>query len=306
MESDGTINRFEMNRIICADVLDGLRSFPDNVVHLTNCSPPYNVKLPYRNYTDNLPHAEYLKWLESVFKEVFRVTVPGGRCAINIDAVTNRQDDNDQEYIRPIYPELYQRLKQIGWKFKTEICWVKQNVAGKPTAWGSWLSPSNCNIRRNHEYILVFSKDQWVLNGTDSHGQETKTDLKPADFVQWTISTWFIQPETRKLCGHPAPFPEELAKRVIKLFSYPGQTVLDPFNGVGTTSFAAFKWNRNYLGIDNCKEYCDFAEERIQELIVQRNTEGYVEDDPETVCKGWKGKDEKQDVIDLESGYGQP
>lgn len=255
------------NKIICADVLDGLKSIPEDVVHLTFTSPPYNVNLPYLNHMDDMPYNKFLVWMEDIFKEVFRVTANAGRCIINIDSVTNRQEDNDQEYIRAIYPHLYDIMKRIGWKFRTEICWVKSEAVGKKTAWGSYMSPSNPTIRRNHEYLLVWSKGDWKLES------EEKPDITKKEFELWTLSTWSVMPETRNPLKHPAPFSEDLAKRAIKLFSFPKQTVLDPFVGTGTTAYVSYINNRDYVGIDNCKEYCDFARNRIENADKEREQE---------------------------------
>ena len=246
------------NEIICIDVLDGLSQIEDGIVSLTTSSPPYNVRLNYNSYGDDMPYAQYIDWLANIFTEVFRVTRDGGRLVINIDAMTNRQGDKDQEYIRPIYPNLYEVMKKIGWKFRTDICWYKQNAAGKKTAWGSYCSASCPVIRRTHEYVLVWSKGTWKLESDE------QSDITPQEFHQYTLSTWFIQPETRPLCGHPAVYPEELVRRVIKLFSYPKDLVLDPFNGTGTTTAVAYGLGRRYIGIDIDKTYCHYAKFRTE------------------------------------------
>lgn len=249
-----------VNTILNEDVLVGLRKIKDESIHLVFSSPPYNVNLKgYKNRNDNDPYNEYIQWLKDIFIECKRVLVNGGRLAINIDAMTNRQDDSDEEYIRPIYADLVNIGREIGLKFRTEFCWYKQNVVGRKTAWGSYQSASNPICRRNHEYILVWSKGDWKLEG-DSE----LSDMTAKEFQEWTISTWHVQPETRNLNNHPAPFPEELAKRVIKLFSYRGNTVLDPFMGTGTTAVVAKSFGRNYIGIDNSKEDVLFANKRIE------------------------------------------
>ena len=247
----------DLNQIICDDALHALKNIDSEVFALTFTSPPYNLKVSYGTHNDDMPYAQYIDWLSDIFAEVYRTTKDGGRLAINIDAMTNRQDDKDQEYIRPIYPHLYERMKKIGWKFRTEICWYKQNAVGKATAWGSYCSCSNPIIRRTHEYLLLWSKNQWRLDS------DLKSDMTPEEFQQWTLSTWFIQPETRNLGGHPAPFPVPLAKRVIKLFSYPEDLILDPFCGVGTTPLSAKYLRRKYIGIDIDDEYCKYARQRI-------------------------------------------
>jgi site-specific DNA-methyltransferase (adenine-specific) len=249
-----------LNKIICADVLDGINTLNDNSIHLTFTSPPYNVNLDYLNYEDNLSYSKYLNWLKKIFTLIFEKTVNGGRVAINIDAITNREKDKEEEYVRAIYPHLYEIMKEIGWNFRTEICWLKSEAVGRKTAWGSYMSASNPVIRRNHEYILLWSKGDWKLEN------DISSDMTKEEFELWTLSTWSVRPETRKRCGHPAPFSEELAKRVIKLFSFPGQNILDPFSGTGTTCKIAYVYNRNYIGIDNSRKYCDYAEKRIDEV----------------------------------------
>jgi len=281
----------EINTINNKDVLDGLKEISDEVVALTFSSPPYNLKICYDSTEDDQPYEDYLIWLKSVFKEVYRVTRYGGRCVINIDAMTNRQEDKDQEYVRCIYAHLYNLMKEIGWKFRTEICWYKQNAVGKQTAWGSWLSCSDPIIRRTHEYLLVFSKGDWKLDGDNDLSDMTKDE-----FCEYTLSTWFISPETRKIAGHPASFPEKLAKRVIKLFSYRGDLVLDPFNGSGTTTYMAKRLARNYIGIDISEDYCKFAEERIGTIVDLFDTE-YVPRS-KRINKKKKVKEKKEDLFD--------
>jgi len=260
-----------VNKIICDDVLSGLKKITDNSVHLIFSSPPYNVKINYGNHEDDMLYDDYLLWLKTIFIECKRVLVPGGRIAINIDAMTNRQVDKDKEYVRCIYAHLYNIMTEIGLLFRTEICWYKQNSVGKATAWGSYLSCSNPIIRRNHEYILVFSKDGWKLGGDPE-----LSDMSKEEFEAWTFSTWFIHPETKKVGGHPVPFPEELAKRVIKLFSYRGNTIMDIFSGSGTVPYVAYRLGRKYIGIDNEEKYCDFARDRIEQVDNSLFPEIYV------------------------------
>lgn len=246
-----------LNSIICDDVLKGLSQIPDETVHLIVTSPPYNIELDgYENRDDNEPYKQYVEWLKKIIYECKRVLVKGGRLVINIDSVRNRQDDD--EYMRPIYADLVYIGREIGLKFRTEICWYKQNWSGRATAFGSYMSCSNPAIRRNHEYVLVWSKGEWKLEGDSEF-----SDMTPEEFQNWTFSTWFITPETRNLNNHPAPFPEELIRRIIKLFSYRNNTVLDPFMGTGTTAVVAKALNRNYIGIDNSPKQVAYAKERI-------------------------------------------
>ena len=248
-----------MNEIICADVLDGLKQVKDNSVHLSFTSVPYNLSIKYNTYKDDIPFKKYISWLKDIFMEIYRVSVDGGRCAINIDAIKNDEPDIEREYRKPIFVHIYNLMKEIGWMFRDEICWYKQNISGNKASWGSWMSCSNPCIRRNHEYIYVFSKNNWKLDGDNE-----LSDLTGEEFCLYTASTWEIQPDTRKLANHPAIFPEELAKRIIKLYSYRNNIVLDCFCGSGTVPYVAKLYGRNYIGIDMDKNYCNCARERVE------------------------------------------
>jgi site-specific DNA-methyltransferase (adenine-specific) len=260
---------------MCCDVIEGLKKIPDNSVSLSFSSVPYNCGVEYLASDDNLPYQEYLDWLKNVFSEILRVLKSGGRMVINVDAVTNTQDDKDDSYIRCVYADFYSIAKEVGFKFRCELLWCKQNSPGSGTAWGSYLSSSSPCIRRNHEYLLVFSKDKWRLDGDPE-----LSDMTKEEFHKYTLSVWNdITPETSKKSGHPAPFPVELCKRIIKLYSYREDTVLDPFSGSGSCPLASRILHRNYIGIDICKEYCDYAINRIKEYdesLVLSGEEEYV------------------------------
>jgi len=114
-----------INKIICDDNLNVLKKMPDNCVHLIFTSPVYNLKIDYGNHEDDMPYKDYLEWLKKIFLECKRILVPGGRIAINIDAMTNRQADKDAEYVRCIYAHIYNIMVEIGLLFRTvqtELC----------------------------------------------------------------------------------------------------------------------------------------------------------------------------------------
>lgn len=258
-----------VNSIICADVLDGLKQIPDGVVSSVITSPPYNLGIDYATAADEQPYQAYVQWLADIFLECYRVLRKGGRLIINIDAMTNRQDDKGNEYIRDIRTDLANALKPMGFKFFGEHVWYKSNkdpsynsgqFNGKKTAWGSYMSPSTPAVRRNHEYILVYSKEQFKLE-KEEHSKNP--DITDKEFQHFIASTWSIQPETRNLGGHPVPFPTELPYRCIKLYTYPGDLVLDPFNGTGTTCYVAAQLGRRYIGIDCDEKYVEYARKRL-------------------------------------------
>ena len=233
---------------------------PDNSVHLMITSPPYNVT---KDYDDNLTLKDYLTLLETVFKETWRVLVPGGRVAINIANVGRKP------YI-PLHAYIIEIMHQIGFHMRGEIIWNKSASAGVSTAWGSFASASNPCLRDVHEYILIFSK----LTNQLEKGSRTNT-IKKEDFVEWSKSIWTFPTVSAKKIGHPAPFPEELPRRIIEFYSYEGDVILDPFIGSGTTAIAALNLKRHYIGYEISKEYYDLANNRINEIRSQKNLDSY-------------------------------
>lgn len=260
------------NNILCGDVVDGLRVIPDGVATLVWTSPPYNVDIKYGSRNDNDKWQSYLDWLFSIWTQCHRVLRTGGRLVVNIDAIVNHEDDDDKEYFRPIYADLVNQMRRIdGMHFRGDVCWFKHQVVGRATAWGSYCSCSNPVIRRNHEYLLIWSKDQWNLPGDPE-----QSDMTDEEFQAWTMSFWHIAPENRKLGKHPVPFPEELTRRVIKLNSYRGDLVIDPFNGSGTTTSMAAGLRRRFIGIDNHMPYAEYAIRRTRQQISEIVDDVYI------------------------------
>lgn len=244
------------DRIVQGDAREVLRSLPPRSVHLAITSPPYNVRIPYRGYVDDLPPEQYLRWLKEVWRALHRVLVPGGRFVLNV-APTSIKD------FRPIHHDLSRDLRELGYIMRTEIIWYKQTM-GRRTAWGSWRSPSNPHIIPSWEYVLVFSKAQWKLPG-----DSTAVDITAREFETFSDGFWHIPPE-RKRHGHPAPFPEELIDRLVKFYSYRENVVLDMFGGTGTVAAVARRLGRHYLHIDSSPEYCSQAFERVSQATPPR------------------------------------
>ncbi|WNE41012.1 MAG: hypothetical protein mread185_000469 [Mycoplasmataceae bacterium] len=181
----------------------------------------------------------------------YRVLNHGGRLIVNIQPLFS-------DYV-PSHHIISEILRKLGLNFRNEILWEKNNYNAKYTAWGSWCSPSSPYLKYTWEFVEVFSKGD-----IKKKGKKEDIDITAEEFKSWTVGKWSIAPERKmKEFNHDAMFPEELAKRVIKLFSFKNDIVLDPFNGVGTTTKVAYKLERKYCGIDINPMFCRKAQERI-------------------------------------------
>lgn len=240
-----------INQIICGDARK-MKEIPDNSVHLMITSPPYNVS---KEYDEDLSLKEYLDLLQKVFEETYRVLINGGRACVNIANVGRKPYIPLTDYISKI-------LIDIGFNMRGEIIWNKSTSAGASTAWGSWQSASNPILRDIHEYILVCSKGDFKR----VKGIKENT-ISKKDFMEWTKSIWDMKTESAKKVGHPAPFPIELPRRLIELYSFKDDIILDPFMGSGTTAIAAINAKRKYVGYEINEKYVSLARIRISENI---------------------------------------
>ena len=228
---------------------EDMHEIPENSIHLMVTSPPYNVG---KDYDDDLTENEYLGLLYSVWNEVYRVLVPGGRACINIANIGRKP------YL-PLNAMISHQMREIGYLMRGEIIWDKSASAGTSCAWGSWKSASNPVLRDTHEYILVFSKDDYKR---PADGREST--IGKEEFLQFTKSVWTFPAESAKRVNHPAPFPIELPRRLIELYTYSNDVVLDPFVGSGTTCVAAMRGNRHYIGYDTSEEYVETSKARLR------------------------------------------
>lgn len=241
------------NRIILGSA-ERMKELPDNSVHLMITSPPYNVS---KEYDEDLSLNEYLELLKNSFVETYRVLVNGGRACINVANLGRKP------YI-PLSDYVSQIMLGIGFNMRGEIIWNKAASASPSTAWGSWQSAANPILRDIHEYILIFSKGDYKREKKDKENTISKEQ-----FTEWTKSIWTMNAESAKRIGHPAPFPEELPYRLIQLYSFTGDIILDPFMGSGTTAVSALKSNRKYVGYDISQEYIEQANRRLMPLKQQ-------------------------------------
>ena len=242
------IPKDNLNRLYCKSS-ENMDEIPDDSIHLMVTSPPYNVG---KEYDNDLTLDEYLELLTTVFGQTYKKLVTGGRACINIANIGRKP------YI-PLHAMVIEIMLDLGFLMRGEIIWDKSASAGGSCAWGSWMSASNPVLRDYHEYILVFSKESYSKN----RSQERKDTIERDEFIQWTKSIWTFPAVNAKKIGHPAPFPIELPHRLINLYSYEGDVVLDPFCGSGTTCIAALQNNRNYIAYDINEEYVKLSQKRI-------------------------------------------
>ncbi len=245
-----------LNKIICGDAELVLKKFPDNCVDIIITSPPYNFGLEYKEdqHKDALYWQEYFDKLGRIWKECVRVLKPAGRLCVNIQPLFS-------DYM-PTHHLISKQLMDLNLLWKAEILWEKHNYNCKYTAWGSWKSPSMPYMKYTWEFIEVFCKESHRKEGATD-----KIDISRDEFKKWVYARWEIAPESNmKKYNHPAMFPEELVARLLKLFSYQEDIVLDPFNGAGTTTLVSAKRHRYFIGIDISKEYCETAFQRLQDF----------------------------------------
>jgi len=252
---DNNIPKEYENQILCGDSQNVLSKLPDNCIDLVVTSPPYNFGLDYASTADDNHWETYFEKLFDIFSECVRVLKYGGRAVINVQPLFS-------DYIptHHIISNFFISKKMI---WKGEILWEKNNYNCKYTAWGSWKSPSNPYLKYTWEFLEVFCKGDLKKIGNSANA-----DISADDFKKWTVGKWSIAPERKmKEFDHPAMFPEELVQRVLQLFSFENDIILDPFNGAGTTTSVAKKLNRRYLGIDISEKYCETAQKRSSDSL---------------------------------------
>lgn len=229
-------------------------------VDLIVTSPPYNVNIEYGTHRDDTPYSEYLDFTKAWLSRCYDFLKEDGRLCLNIPLDKNKGGQQS------VGADVTTIAKSIGFRYHSTIIWNEGNISRR-TAWGSWMSASAPFVIAPVELIIVLYKRRW--RKTSGTGE---SDITRSEFMQWTNGLWTFCGESKKKIGHPAPFPIELPRRCIKLFSFVGDTVLDPFAGSGTTLIAAAMLKRKAIGIEIDPNYCMLAKKRIQtapELIEQ-------------------------------------
>lgn len=223
----------------------------ERTIDLIVTSPPYNVGIKYNSHDDTMSYKDYLSFTKEWLAKCYRLTKDDGRFCLNIPLDKNKGGQQS------VCADITTIAKQVGWKYHSTIIWNEQNISRR-TAWGSWLSASAPYVIAPVEVIVILYKDHWKkISGS------RKSDINKKEFVEWTNGVWNFMGESKRRIGHPAPFPVELPRRCIKLFSFVGDTVLDPFLGSGSTLIACILTNRRGIGIEIDNNYCELAKRRL-------------------------------------------
>lgn len=233
-------------------------------VALVVTSPPYFAGKQYEEElgVGGVPadYFEYLELLRGVFSECKRVLEPGGRIAVNVANLGRRP-------YRSLSGDVTDILQDLGLLLRGEVVWWKGRAAGGSCAWGTFQRPSNPVLRDVTERVVIASKGRFDRALAPAQrldrGLPSTATISREEFMEATTDLWEISPESATRVGHPAPFPVELPKRLIELYTYEGDVVLDPFMGSGSTAVAAVRTERRYLGFDTDPEYVTMAEQRI-------------------------------------------
>jgi site-specific DNA-methyltransferase (adenine-specific) len=234
-----------------------VESIPENSVDLIVTSPPYNVDLEYNSHNDGTPYEDYLEFSRKWLSRCLCWLKPDGRLCLNIPLDKNKGGQ------RSVGADLTTIAREVGYQYHSTIIWNEGNISRR-TAWGSWLSASAPYVIAPVELIVVLYKESWKKTSGSK-----KSDIEKNEFMDWTNGLWTFNGESKKRIGHPAPFPLELPRRCVKLFSYVGDTILDPFAGSGTTLLAAVQNDRIGLGIELDSGYCELIQKRLYEHSLQ-------------------------------------
>lgn len=258
-----------MIKLVCSDCLSGMSEIADCSVDVVLTSPPYYAGKEYedKNKTE-IGYVKYRDFLLSVFLECYRALKPGGHLWINIDDVhTSLKSVFKVNKVLSTHAFLITVLSDV-FDFKEMVLWRK--IRGKHASGGSnrllgsygrFGSPGSIPIVQECEYILWFKKPGCRDDVTDDMRKQSR--LTNEEFKKYGMQIWDVQPERARKIGHPAPFPIEIPSRIIKLSSFIGDTILDPFMGSGTTGCACKRLQRNFIGFELNTAYFEIARKRV-------------------------------------------
>lgn len=247
----------ERTKIINKDIFT-TEEIEKKSIDLIVTSPPYNVDISYNSYDDGDNYGKYLEFSHKWMARCYEWLKDDGRFCLNIPLDKNKGGQQS------VAADLTNVAKKIGYKYHSTIIWNEGNISRR-TAWGSWLSASAPYVIAPVEVIVVLYKKQWKKE------KKGESDITRDEFMAWTNGLWTFSGESKKKIGHPTPFPVEFPKRCIKLFTFVSDTVLDPFVGSGSTLIAAYLSNRNSIGLDIDRSYCELAKKRLNKEAATHN-----------------------------------
>jgi DNA modification methylase len=263
---DATVNTTKSVDVLhCHDARD-MTHVEDNSVALVVTSPPYFAGKQYEEVLGEAgvpaDYFEYLAMLESVFAECKRVLEPGGRIAVNVANLGRRP-------YRSLSGDVTQILQDLGLLLRGEIIWWKGRAAGGSCAWGTFQRPNNPVLRDVTERVIIASKGRFdrAVPAKDrvKIGLPSTATISREEFLESTTDLWEMPPESATRVNHPAPFPVELPQRLIELYTYENDVILDPFMGSGTSAVAAIRTDRHFIGYDTDADYVKRAKKRVKE-----------------------------------------
>ncbi len=235
--------------LLCDDFLT-TTAIPAVSIDLIVTSPPYNVSIPYTAVRDDISYEDYLDFTGRWLKKAYSLMKPDGRMCLNIPLDKNLGGQQS------VYADILSLAKACGWRYHATVIWNEQNISRR-TAWGSWLSARAPYVIAPVETIAILYREAWKKT------EAGVSDITRDEFIGWTNGVWTFSGEKRGRANHPAPFPLELPTRCIKLFTYVGDTVLDPFMGSGTTLLACRNLKRRGIGVEIDEAYCEVAKKRL-------------------------------------------
>ena len=252
--------------------MDACGDVADNSVALVVTSPPYFAGKEYEEAVGegHVPasYTDYLEMLRDVFAECRRKLEPGGRIAVNVANLGRRPYRSLSSDVIGILQD------ELGLLLRGEVIWRKAQGAGGNCAWGSFQRPANPVLRDLTERVVIASKGRFDRALSAADRAERRLPSRPTanadEFMEATTDVWEIPAESANRVGHPAPFPVALPERLIDLYTYRGDLVLDPFMGSGTSAVAAIRTDRRYVGFDTDSDYIDLALQRIAEETEHR------------------------------------
>ncbi len=256
-------------KLLFGDCLSSFREVNNESVHLVLTSPPYNCGKAYGSFLDKLSWDAYWDFTKAWLRESFRVLKPRCRLAVNLPWWMLKKPRRDVPFA------FKQAAYEIGFLFLDKVIWIKGDAtnihtsggfSGGGSGWGTYMSPSGPSIRCASEPILIFAKGKrgrGVISG-EGFGKCVKGDMTKEEWMEWTKDVWFVRGASSK--HHPAVFPQEIPKRLIKLYTYQKEFVLDPFMGIGTTGTVCHATSRHFIGMEQDPTFFQIANDQLEVL----------------------------------------